>query len=70
MPVILASWDAEIRAITVGGQPGQTVQETPISKITSVKWAGGMVDSLLCKCEAMSSNSSPSKKKRFCFLLV
>jgi hypothetical protein len=41
-----------------------------ISKITKATWAGGVaqaVQYLLCKCEALSSNSSPTggkKKKR------
>jgi hypothetical protein len=32
MPVILATWEAEIRRIMVPGQPRQIVHETPISK--------------------------------------
>jgi hypothetical protein len=32
MPVILATWEAEIRTIMVQGQPRQTVLETPSSK--------------------------------------
>jgi hypothetical protein len=34
-PVIPATWEAEIRRITVQGQPKQIVLKTPISKITS-----------------------------------
>jgi hypothetical protein len=34
MPVILATWEVEIRRITVPGQPPQIVHKTPISKIT------------------------------------
>jgi hypothetical protein len=37
MPVILATWETEIRRIAVPDQPGQTVHETPISKITRAK---------------------------------
>jgi hypothetical protein len=37
MPVSLATWEAEIGRITAGGQHGQIVPETPISKITEVK---------------------------------
>jgi hypothetical protein len=33
-PVLLATWETEIRRIEVLGQPGQMVSETPISKIT------------------------------------
>jgi hypothetical protein len=67
MPAILATWKAEIRRITVGGQAGQIVQETPISKIPRAKWTVGVAQarkSLLCKHEALSSNSSPPSKKR------
>jgi hypothetical protein len=62
MPVILATWKAEIRRIKAQGQPRQIVQETP-----SAKWTGGVaqaVHCLLCKGEALSSNSSPTKKKK------
>jgi hypothetical protein len=41
-PVIPATWEAEIRRIEVRGQWGQTVHETLISKITRVKWTGGV----------------------------
>jgi hypothetical protein len=50
-PVILATSEAEIRKIAVQRQPRQD----PTSKITRVKWAGGMaqvVKQLLCKCKA------------------
>jgi hypothetical protein len=33
MPVILATWEVEIRKIMAQGQLRQTVHETPISKI-------------------------------------
>jgi hypothetical protein len=32
MPIILATWEAEIERIAVGGQPGQIVEETPSPK--------------------------------------
>jgi hypothetical protein len=38
----------------------------PISKISRAKWTGGIdqvVEFLLWKCEALSSNPSPTKKK-------
>jgi hypothetical protein len=51
----------------VRSQPGKIVQETPISKTTREKWTGGAsqdVEYLLCKYEALSSNSSPTRKKK------
>jgi hypothetical protein len=38
-----------------------------ISKITRAKWTGSMtqvVESLLCKCKAQSSNPSSTRKKK------
>jgi hypothetical protein len=61
--VILTTWEAEIRRIMVQGQPGQRIHKDPISKIITAKWTGSVphvVESLLCKCEALSSNSSPT----------
>jgi hypothetical protein len=61
----LATWEAEIRRITVQGQSRQIVQETPISKTTRAKWTGGMaqaVEHLLCKHEALRRK----KKKKPC----
>jgi hypothetical protein len=58
--VILATLEAEIRSMAVQGQPRQMVQEIPIFKITRAKWTGGMakaVECLLCKSEALSSDS-------------
>jgi hypothetical protein len=63
----LFSCEAEIRSITVQGQPGQTIHKTSISKITSTKWTGGMaevIEHLLCNHEALSSNPSTTKKKQ------
>jgi hypothetical protein len=37
VPVIIATWEAEIRRITVQGQSWKTVCETTISKITRGK---------------------------------
>jgi hypothetical protein len=58
----------EIRRIEVQGQPGQIVHENPpISKLTRAKWTGGVahaVECLLCESEALSSNSSSTKKKK------
>jgi hypothetical protein len=65
-PVILAAWEPEIGRITVEDQTGQIVVKTPISKITRAKWTGfvaQVVECLLCKPEALSSNSSSVKNK-------
>jgi hypothetical protein len=37
MPVILATWEAEIRRTEVPGKPGKIVHKTPISKISQSK---------------------------------
>jgi hypothetical protein len=45
---------------------GKLLQETSISKITRAKWIGGLAEGaecLLCKCEDLSSNPSPTKNK-------
>jgi hypothetical protein len=67
--VVHNTWEAEIRRTVIQGQPGQTVHKTlsPISRITRAKWTGGVVQTmeyLLCSCEALSSNPSPTKKKK------
>jgi hypothetical protein len=36
--IILTTWEAEIGMINIEGQPKPIVLETPISKITKVKW--------------------------------
>jgi hypothetical protein len=63
-PVILAAWEAEIR----GSGPAQTnSSQDLISKRNRAKWTGGVaqaVERLLCKCTALSSNPSPTKKKK------
>jgi hypothetical protein len=43
MPVILASWEAGIGKISVPGQLGQIVCETPIFKITRTEWTRDVV---------------------------
>jgi hypothetical protein len=61
MPIILATWDAETRRITVQGQPGGIIRET-----SSPKWTGGVaqvVECLLCKPKILSSNPNSTKKK-------
>jgi hypothetical protein len=59
--------EAKIWRLKVPGRPRQIVPETPISKTTKAKWTGVVaqaVEHLLCKCEALSSNPSPIKKKK------
>jgi hypothetical protein len=41
---MLATQEAEIRGIAVGGQPGQIVPETLSPKNPSQKWAGGVAE--------------------------
>jgi Zn ribbon nucleic-acid-binding protein len=65
--ITLATWETEIRWIMVQGQSGQIVCEMPISNITIAKWTEGVaqvVECLLCKYKALSSNSSSIKKKK------
>jgi hypothetical protein len=68
MPVILATWEAEIRRIMFQGHTGQIVCKDPIFKITRTKWNRSVVQTiyhLLCKCEALNETPvSPKKKKR------
>jgi hypothetical protein len=67
MPVILATWGAEIRRIMGSRLAGANSSQDPISKITTTKWTGGVaqaVECLLCKCKALNANASPSKNKK------
>jgi hypothetical protein len=60
--IILAIWEAEIGRIKVEGSPPD-----PIFKRTRAKWTGSMdqvLEHLLGKREALSSNPGPTKKKR------
>jgi hypothetical protein len=66
MPVILATWEAKIGRIEVWGRAKANSSQDPISKITRVKWTGGItqaIECLFCKHEALSSNSSLTKNK-------
>jgi hypothetical protein len=72
-PIILATWEAEIKKITIHSQPGQIVHETLSQKnLTHKKNRAGrvvqVVKCLLRKYEALSSNPSNAergKKKVF-----
>jgi hypothetical protein len=41
-PVILTTWEAEIRRMEVRGQLEEIIHESPISRITRAKWTGGL----------------------------
>jgi hypothetical protein len=60
MPVIPATWEAEIGRITVRGQPWANSSQDPISKITSASWA----EVWLKQVQSPGSNPSRTKKKK------
>jgi hypothetical protein len=65
--VMQATWEAEIRRITVWGQSRQIVWKTPISKITKSNQTRGVAQAterLFCKSEALSSNPSPTRQNK------
>jgi hypothetical protein len=67
VPLILATWEAKIGRIEFWGQPGQTVHDSSISKITRAKWIGGVtqaVECLLCKWEDPEFKLQYHKKKK------
>jgi hypothetical protein len=66
MPVILITQEAEIRKITVRGQPVQSESETLSQKYPTQKRAGrvAQVACLTSKYEALSANHSTTKKKK------
>jgi hypothetical protein len=64
-PSYLGGWAQEDR----GSRPAQakSSQDPPISKITREKWTRGLaqvVEHLVCKCKAQSSNSCPNKTNK------
>jgi hypothetical protein len=67
MPIILATWEAEMRRIIVQSQPGQIVQETLSRKYPKQNRAGRVgqvVKRLPSKHEALNSNPSITQKKK------
>jgi hypothetical protein len=65
-PVILATWEAEIRRITVQSHSKQIVHKTPVSKTTRAKWTGGVtqaIEDLFCKHSPEFKSQSHQKKK-------
>jgi hypothetical protein len=69
MPVILATWEAKIRRLTVRPTQANSSKD-PVSKITREKWTASvaqLIEHPLCKHRVLSSNPSPTplkKKKR------
>jgi hypothetical protein len=60
----VGGWDLKDRVLRLAQASSS---KDPISKISRAKWTGGVaraVESLLCKHEALSSNSSPTKKNQ------
>jgi hypothetical protein len=64
MPVILDTWEAEIRRIKVQGQPGQIVRETPYPKW--IRDEAQVVECLLLNKSEFKAQVHP-KIKRPCF---
>jgi 2,3-bisphosphoglycerate-independent phosphoglycerate mutase len=66
MPAVLANWEAEVGRISLPPAWANKLQD-PISKTTRAKWTGDMaqvVEHLLFKRDALSSNSHPIKRKK------
>jgi hypothetical protein len=67
MPVILATWEAEIRRVVIGSQSRQIVQETLSQKYPTHNRVGGVapvIGNLPNKGGALSSNPSTAKKRQ------
>jgi hypothetical protein len=63
IPVILAYWETEMRRTT----PQANCSRDPHAPVTRAKWIGGMtqeVEHQLCKHKALTSNPSPTKKRK------
>jgi hypothetical protein len=68
MPVILATWGAEIRRIMGSRLAGANSSQDPISKITTTKWTGGVVQTvqhLFWKCKPQSHHKKKKTTKLF-----
>jgi hypothetical protein len=63
MPVILVTWEVEMRRITIQGQPGQKVSENPSQPIKAGH-GGGCLSSQLCRKHKIGEcdSSSPMHK--------
>jgi hypothetical protein len=64
MPIILATWEAEMRRIEVEASMGKWFMKHLSQKYSIQKRFGGvvqMVEHLPSKCEVLSSNPSPKK---------
>jgi DNA-directed RNA polymerase subunit N (RpoN/RPB10) len=70
-PVILATWEAEIRRIKVQGQPGQIVHKIPSPKIIRKKktdwrcYSSGRVPTLQVQSYEFKPQSYQKKKKAY-----
>jgi hypothetical protein len=62
MPIILATWEAEIRRVTVWSQPGQIVFETLSWKNPSQKRAGGVAQGVDPEFKPQSQKTNNNKK--------
>jgi hypothetical protein len=54
MPVILATWEGEVRSIMVQGHPGKYFERRPSPKIIRAKWTG-------CVAQALQAQSPQFK---------
>jgi hypothetical protein len=59
----LSYLEVEIGRIEVQSQPGQIVHETPIFKISRVKWTGGGAPALQEQSSEFKPQSQTQKKK-------
>jgi hypothetical protein len=65
MPLILATWETEIRKIEVWGQPGQIVHEAPPQNNQN-KWTAGVAQTVECPWVQIPI---PLKRKYYCISL-
>jgi hypothetical protein len=63
MPVIQATWEADIRRIPIQDQPGQKVSETPFQQRSRVWWGMLIIPATLeAKVEGSQSKVIPRQK--------